>query len=1091
MLTVYRASAGSGKTFRLTGEYIRLLFREDPEYYPHRSILAVTFTNKATEEMKSRIILELHKLATNQPSPYLSELTALYRQLTEEQIRVRAGKILNAILHDYSAFSISTIDKFFQQVIRAFAREIGVHGGYALELDQTPVLEQAVDNLFVDLSTDENKQLLDWLTAYAEEKIEASENWNMRSDIMSMGMQLFAESYQAQAEAVHEKLHDRTFLKNFRGELNTIITDFNNDLKRIGEQALELMDNAGLKPENFKGGSRSQMKVFEKISTSTNDEPKLSDTFRSMAGAVEECYSKTTPADISGAITHIYYNGLQDLMQELIQRVDTGIIYVNTARLIKKHLNTLGILSDLSVQIKKLTNDQNTMLIADSNLLLHKVIDNSDAPFIYEKTGLRIHHFMIDEFQDTSVMQWQNFLPLISNSLAAGDDNLVVGDVKQSIYRWRNSDWKLLDRQIYNDFTPSQLKNESLSTNYRSDRQIVDFNNEIFSRMAKHMQQMLNTNVEPLLSELPELSPLTSIIDNAYADVAQHTKPDTGEGLVRFSFIDKNEGEDSWKENSLRQLTALVEDLQHRGYKPSDIAILVRSNNDAQLVIENLLNYKTQPEALADCSYDIIGNEGLFISSASSVRFLTALLHLFVYPDDTVQQTIVTYEYGRGQLGLSDNEALAAFFRKSPETETSLLCPLFTPEENDELLKLRQLSLFEICEQLIHRYQLADWHGEAIFLQAFQDVIFNYSKGKSADLNSFLQWWDENGINKTIPMPENEQAMRIMTIHKSKGLDFKVVVMPFCEWDFVGKQKPLIWCTTDKEPFSQLPLLPVEFSSKLGQSVFANQYYSELMHTYIDNLNVAYVAFTRARNEMHCFCKLPKQLKDGSITVNSLSSLLYTLLQDTTNPFGDGKYDDATQTFSVGIDKRVLKQSDSQKSEEHPTSNTYPVELLNNRLRIRHRIHNFNREETEITENPIDYGNLMHEIFSELQAPGMYQHLVDRLIQQGRITASESRIIINDLEAFGQLPEVKLWFDPQMKVLNETTIITPTGALYRPDRVVLNGQHAKVVDYKFGSTEHSQHIRQVEHYAGLLQEMGYSCAGYLCYVKLKKVVTVC
>lgn len=1122
MLTVYRASAGSGKTFRLTGDYIRLLFREDPEFHPHRSILAVTFTNKATDEMKSRIILELHKLATNQPSPYLNELTQLYSQSTEEQIRVRAGKILNAILHDYSAFSISTIDKFFQQVIRAFAREIGVHGGYALELEQTPILEQAVDNMFVDLSAGENKQLLDWLTAYAEEKIEASENWNMRSEILNMGNQLFAESYQAQAQAVHEKLHDRNFLRGFRSELNTIINDFNNDLKRISTQALKIIDDAGLKLENFKGGSRSSINLIEKLSTSVIDDPTPGATFRLMAEAVEECYTKSAPADIVGAITRIYTNGLQSLMQELIQRVDTGIIYVTTARLIKKHLNTLGILSDLSVQVKKLTNEQNTMLIADSNLLLNKVIDNSDAPFIYEKTGLRIHHFMIDEFQDTSVMQWQNFLPLISNSLAAGDDNLVVGDVKQSIYRWRNSDWKLLDRQIYTDFTPDQLNNESLSTNYRSDRHIVEFNNAIFSRMAAYMQQLLNTNVEPLLSELPELGPLTTSITKAYNDVGQQTKPDAGEGLVRFSFIDKNEGDESWKELSLQQLPKLVENLQQRGYKPSDIAILVRSNNDAQLVIEKLLHYKTQPEALADCSYDIIGNEGLFISSAPSVRFLTALLHLFVYPDDTVQQTIVTYEYGRGKLRLSDNEALAAYFSKSTD---GLLCPHFTPEENDELLKLRQLSLFEICEQLIYRYQLADWHGEAIFLQAFQDVIFNYSKGKSADLNSFLQWWDEHGINKTIPMPENDRAMRIMTIHKSKGLDFKVVIMPFCDWDFVGRQKPLLWCSTDKEPFAQLPLLPVEFSSKLGQSVFANQYYSELMHTYIDNLNVAYVAFTRARNEMHCFCKQPRPTAKGIITVNSLSSLLYTLLKEKAD--GEGTFDEATQTYCAGVEREflnekeveqviskekepvvttklttneefaptdnnqdVLKQQEPLSSDGQSTSKAYPVELLNNRLRIRHRIHNFNREETDITDNPIDYGNLMHEIFSELKQPGEYQHLVDRLIQQGRITAFESKSIVDDLEAFGRLPEVNLWFDSQAKALNETTIITPTGALYRPDRVVLNGNHATVVDYKFGAAEHLAHIRQVENYAGLLREMGYSCSGYLCYVKLKKVVTV-
>jgi ATP-dependent helicase/nuclease subunit A len=1083
MLTVYRASAGSGKTFRLTGEYIRLLFNEDPNFNPHRSILAVTFTNKATEEMKSRILSELHKLANGQPSPYLSELLETYPAFDEEMIRQRAGKLLINILHDYSSFSISTIDKFFQQVIRAFAREIGVHGGYALELDKNPILEQAVDNLFFELSADENKLLLDWLTSYAEEKIDQSENWNMRKDILSLGQEIFKENYLANAEAVHEKLHDRVFLKGFRDELNIIIRTFIADLERIGTEGLAMVDRAGLTPEDFKGSSRSQMKALETVS----EKLKLSDTFRKMADEVEECYTKTTPASLIDRIVSVYFGGLQAKMQELIERLDNGIIFYNTALLIKKHLNTLGILSDLSLQIKKLTNDQNTMLISDSNLLLHKIIDSSDTPFIYEKTGLRIGHFMLDEFQDTSVMQWKNFLPLISNSLAEGNDNLVVGDVKQSIYRWRNSDWKLLDSQVSTDFGAEQLKNESLSTNYRSDREIVEFNNELFSILAQRMQEKLNKSIEPVLGVLPELKPLTGTILNAYSQVVQHPKPDAGTGLVTFSFIDSSDSGDGWKEMSLQQLPAMVEHLQQRGYKPCDIAFLVRTNNEAKMVIEKLLNFKTQPEALPDCSYDIFGNEGLMIASASSVRFLSALLHLFVHPDEVVQQAIVSYEYSRGRLKMTDNDALAAFFRGNPDR--ALLCPHFTEEENAALLRMKQLSLFEMCEQIIHRFQLADWHGEAIFLRAFQDVIYSYSKGKSADLNSFLQWWDKHGINKTIPMPENEDAMRIMTIHKAKGLDFKVVIMPFCDWELNNRKRPVLWCTTNIEPFAQLPLLPVEYTSKLGESVFAQQYYSEMMHTYIDNLNIAYVAFTRARNEMHCLCPLPKTKKDGDISVLNLSALLYTTLNNPTQAFSKGNFDDRNHSYTFG-EALLRKRVRTDKGTEPLIASEYPVALLKNRLRIRHRINNFSLEETEITGNPIDYGNLMHEIFGELEHPDQYQHLVDKLIRQGRINTVESNVIVKDMEAFRQLPEVQLWFQPGALALNETTIITPKGELYRPDRVLVNGSHATVVDYKFGSVEHHRYIRQVEHYGTLLQQMGYSCSAYICYVKLNKVVTV-
>ena len=1089
MLTVYRASAGSGKTFRLTGEYIRLLFK-DQHNNRHRSILAVTFTNKATGEMKSRIILELHKLATRQPSDYLIELMEHY-QLSEEQVRERASKILVNILHDYSSFSISTIDKFFQQVIRAFAREIGVHGGYALELDSTQVLEQAVDNLFFDLSADENKLLLDWLTRFAEERIEQSENWNMRANILELGKEIFKENYQHKASAVNEKLHDREFLRSFRSELSGIIQSFDDDLKRISDEAKRLIGNKGITLEEFKGGSRSGMKTLDKVT----EKQELSATFRKMAESVDECYTKTTPRGLKDAIGELYSGGLQACMKQLIERVDSGIIAYNTATIIRKHLNTLGILSDLSVQIQKLTNDQNTMLIADSNLLLHKIIDQSSTPFIYEKTGLRIDHFMIDEFQDTSVMQWKNFLPLIGNSLASGNDNLVVGDVKQSIYRWRNSDWKLLDSRIYSDLSGERLEDRSLDTNYRSDRQVVEFNNSFFTRAADILQEKLNETIHPVVSVLPELEPMRTIIRNAYRQTVQYTKKNAGEGFVRFQFIDKKESEDGWKSASLEQLPALVEDIQRRGFRPCDIAVLVRTNNEEQQVIEKLLNYKTMPTASSNCSYDIIGNEGLLIASASAVRFLTGILHLFIHPNDPVQQAIVSYEYGRGALGMNENEALAAVFQQQ---QPGLLCRHFSEEENAEVQALKHLSLFEMCEQLIYRYKLADWHGEAVFLQAFQDVIFSYSTGKTADLNTFLLWWEKKGQRQTIAMPENEQAMRVMTIHKSKGLDFKVVIMPFCDWSLDSRMRPVIWCDTPVEPFSQLPMVPVEYTKKLGESYFAGQYYSEMMHTFIDNLNVAYVAFTRARNEMHCLCARPTVKKDGSITLSGISALLYTLLADAGKSFDKGVFDEEKSEYSFGEPVRLVKENDqkepeelSDQSSETPLKeNRYPVALLNNRLRIRHRINNFSREETDITENPLDYGNLMHEILSELEQPDQYLHLVDRLIRQGRISENESAVIVADLEEFGKLPGVAEWFEAGNEVLNETTIVTPRGELYRPDRVLLKGNHATVIDYKFGTVEHTSHIQQVENYGSLLKEMGYSCTGCLCYVKLKKVVNV-
>ena len=592
MLNIYRASAGSGKTYRLTQDYIHLLFDPKKER-AHRRILAVTFTNKATDEMKTRILKELHALSQGSTSDYREGLMAKFH-LDEEAVNVRAKHILTNILHDYSSFSISTIDRFFQQVIRSFARDIGVHGGYNLELDNTTTLEQSVDNLFLDLSKDENKQLLQWLTAYAEERIEQSENWNMRSNIMDLGKEIFKESYQHKAEDTNRKLHEREFLTNYRKSLREIKTTFETKVKQTATEGLNIMARNGLMHDDFAYKTTS---AFEKLAKGKLE---ISNRFIGFADDVTNCYTKSKPQDIKSAIESAYNTGLGSCFRQIVELMSVDIVTYNSAVMVLKHINTLGILSDLAVQIKKLTDEQNTMLISDSNMLLNKIIDNSDTPFVYEKTGITIDNFMIDEFQDTSTLQWKNFHPLMSNSLAAGKFNLVVGDVKQSIYRWRNSDWKLLDEQILTDFRPEQIHEENLETNWRSDKNIIDFNNSFFHRAASLLQSKLNENLQAVLSIYPALEALTNKIEHAYANIHQQTSPKAGTGRVEVSFIERDENEDGWKAESLNRLPAMLEELQSRGYRPADICILVRKNDEEQKVIHRLLNYKTTAEAKPD-----------------------------------------------------------------------------------------------------------------------------------------------------------------------------------------------------------------------------------------------------------------------------------------------------------------------------------------------------------------------------------------------------------------------------------------------------------------------------------------------------------
>ena len=1040
MLKIYKASAGSGKTFKLTEEYLSLLFAAQKKKQ-HRNILAVTFTNKATEEMKSRILEELFLLSTDKESKHKAKLKEKF-QLSDTEVQAKAKELLIEIVHDYSSFFISTIDSFFQRVIRAFAREIGVNGGYSLELNNDQILEQSVDNMFFELDEAENQQLLEWMTRYAEELIDDSKSWNFKRSLLKLGKEIFKESYQDKATETSEKLHDKEFLKAYRRSLLTVIAKFESETKKIAHDALEILETYGLETTDFSGSSRSSMKILERIEDGNF---KLTLSFRRMAEDVTNCYAKSASAEIKENIVSAYHNGLQEKLVELINYIDTEFYKSNSAMIILRHLNTLGILSDLAMQIKKLTTEQNSMLISDSNLLLNKIIDGSDTPFVYEKTAMHLENIMIDEFQDTSVLQWNNFRPLLAESLAhsnpnqpEGNLNLVVGDVKQSIYRWRNSDWKLLAYQIGEDFVHHPQQSKTLDTNWRSDRCIVEFNNAFFKVASNELQLLLNEKLEEALGHMPQLSHLQNVINHAYEDTEQKVSARAGEGKVKIQFIDQAEIEDSWKNESLNRLPGILENLQDRGYKPSDVAILVRKNDHEAEIVNKLLQHKGSEEAKEGYSYDLVSNEGLKIESARSVQFLLGILRLFIKPDDEIQRMLVSFEYAYNVIKKTENEAVILSHQGLDDWE--VLSPLFTDEENAALEELKQYSLFEMTEKLIALFDLASWHNEAPFIQSFQDVVFEFSMEKSSDINSFLQWWDKFAYKQYIAAPDNENAFRIMTIHKSKGLAFDVVVMPFCDWDLTPYREHTMWVQTQEAPFDELPLMPVTYTGTLANSVFSEAYFTEMMHAYIDNLNLAYVAFTRPRHELIVFCPFYHPNKDGSITVNKFAKLAKACVENTSYNYLYDGYDGDKLLFERGEFAERQTEIGEDKQPQSHKFNQYPISDLDGRLKLKHSIGLFNREEVDITETPLDYGNMMHEIFCRIESPEDHLRIIENFIREGRLKPEEADKISADIQAFWEMPEVDKWFKEEAQALNETTILTPEGYHYRPDRIILEGR---------------------------------------------------
>ena len=1070
MLTIYRASAGAGKTHKLTGEYLTLLFSAPGAF---RRILAVTFTNKATDEMKSRIVAELHNLASGAPSDYLQALMQRY-ELPEARLRKQAHQILIALLHDYSAFNISTIDRFFQQITRAFSREIGLQGGYNIELDTNLVLNEAVDELMNDLAKPEHKELLGWLISFAEDRIEEGKGWDFRQEILSLAGELFKESYKAFYRAQACQSDNKQNLSRYKEDLYKVIQSKENQAKRIGEEAMRLMKQHGLEPTDFAGGSRSPLLLFQVWAKGELKAP--SDTFRGLADQPEAYSTKKASADLKEQISEAVADGLNDCVKQVIDLYE-GMTDYFTAKEIVRDYYTLGILTDVAQQINAYREKNNVMLIADTTELISKVIEGSDTSFIYEKTGTQVDHYMIDEFQDTSGMQWDNFRPLVGESMAQGLDNLIVGDVKQSIYRFRNSDWTLLDQQVRQDFNGDEVAEETLKDNWRSCHHVVAFNNALFTIAPMLLQQHYNESLESSSLSQEEQMRFNLQLMRAYDKSYQRIPPRFAQqaGHVRIDFLEDSE-ESDWEEQALAQLPETLQQLQAHGYALRDIAILVRKKKEASQVAKTLLTYKEEhPES--PYRYDILSDEALYISGSPTVRFFIAVFRFLCNPRDKALRRLAVYSY-------------------------RVMCGTFSTADSDQeqwasqLLGYARHALYELTEAL---FRLVADHispSEQAFAQAFLDKVAEFTQKERADLNEFLKWWDESGCQQTIAAPEGQNAVRILTIHKSKGLGFKAVVLPFCGWELDHKwHAPTLWCEPKEAPFNQLPLVPIRYGKGLSITHFATDYFQERLNVYMDNLNTLYVGLTRAKEELVLFAPKPKAASKGKKeeTLSSIGDLLWRSLQLTVAHTREGEaleslpahFDLEVGRFEWGDWWTTTQKHNEQTVEEIPMERIVsisPDERLH--LRLHGKSYFFDNTRRK-------HGTLMHEVLSRIRTVDDIRQAVEGYRMEGVINHEESTLLVDKLSRLLDTPEATEWYDGRYRVLNEVEILFGSGLAKRPDRVMLRGDEVVVIDYKFGQRKLKAHQAQVREYLRLIREMGYkTVSGYIWYVELGKIETV-
>lgn len=931
MINIFKASAGSGKTHTLSKTYLDLLLKADSKT-AYRNILAVTFTNKATEEMKERILRDLAEEGKTNP---------------------RAREILINLLHDYGSFSVSTIDKFFQQALRAFSRELGSSGNYQIELDKASLTKEAMDRVLDDL-TEKDKDLLGWFTKQLETALDNGESFHLESSLYEM-----AEEF----GDVNEKFtYDKKKLTELKARCKEIVDTFHKD---VYENAL-CIDTTTWGKTAAKGlaqyaGAQTKYKDSVKAANATTL-AKLAET----AGC-EAMYALMNP---QGRRWKEY----------------------RTARMVEKVIFTLGLAEEFYSKLAIIEEEKGVISLDESTSLLRDIIDGSDAPFIYEKLGVRFNHFLLDEFQDTSVVQWENFKPLLANSVSEGYSNIIVGDVKQSIYRWRNSDWNLLDKKIEENFE-GKVKVITLKENWRSTQSIVNFNNEFFTFAADNLG-----------------------LSTIYADVKQEVKvKDSQEGCVTVDFC----------EDELEMIDGYIEQAVAAGAKMSDMAILLRTNGEGKKVAEYLLSK----------GYSVISDDSLDLKSSLIIRKIVSYLHSLC----------------------NNSDSLNTYLSESLEIDSE--------REYHSLLDLVDGVIKDLSET--HPDEIK---GQTLFIQSFMDDILEWTSIHGNDLRQYLKHWEESKI--AISSPNDPNAIRITTVHKSKGLAFPIVIFPFAEKVGLFKEDTL-WCHLDSdaemgESFNSI--FPVVLGKSSGDSFFSESLKNEMEMQRIDNLNIFYVCLTRARKEMHIIAKNPpKSLIDGKSSPNDLSQLLYLYCEQNGYTFGSPyRWNEAS------------KKEDSEIEEFDAEYETYGMnpEACSRRFVASSDAWDYFSEEG-IGQSKRLRGIEQHALLSRIRTSDDAPEVLRSIEPQTR------ELLLEKISAHSE------WFSPELKTLNEVAIIDSFGNTNRPDRVLVDEEgRVTVIDFKFGE-EDEKYSGQVRRYMRLFREMGYGeVSGYIWYVPIDKIIQV-
>jgi ATP-dependent exoDNAse (exonuclease V) beta subunit len=984
--------------------------------------------------MKNRIIDELTLLAKGEDSSMRQEILRDFKAENvvniEDVLTSRAETVLNSLLHDYSRFNVSTIDHFFAQLIRHLAKELHLNLGYELDVDSKKALNESIELLF----TKADKKTLRWLQDFALEQMDDDKGWDIKKNIATLGKKLFHESYLD----VEEKLRQNAEkLESFIKELKKTVKQFKEALVIQGKKGIEIAHQHQLEQADFSRGM-----PYANMAKIANEDygftTKPSKTFME-ATSLEKWHTKAS--DKIDNIAQARDMGMGDVHQQIVDMFtsDTYVEYLEASAILN-YIHAYGVLASLAEKVQEYRSTNNLILISDTAFILNKIIGTAEMPFIYEKIGAKYRYILIDEFQDTSLYQWQSLLPFFNNAVDDGGQLFVVGDVKQSIYGWRGGDMKLLLHQVEKDIHVADENARTLDTNYRSGKNIISFNNAFFKQAPK------------LLAPAIELDQFLPDFKKAYKDVAQKSTKKF-EGYVQINFFN-SDGDEKWREKAAQATISEIKNATADGFSLSDILILTRKRSEASQIANTLLNE----------GFSAISEEALMVTSSSKVQLLISALRYIKDKKDVLAIAEFNFFYSK-VFGVIE-ERLTEVGDKLNNTTVLITRPIY-----------------EIIEELILLFKIPD-NGD-IYLQQLLDIALTQTKKGNATVTTFLSWWQEEADNENsremaITLPGSEDAIKVKTIHKAKGLEYPVVILPFVDSSMAPMTNSILWAKPLPEAYKAWGSLPLRFNKSLVDTSFSSAYYDEYFKTALEALNLLYVAFTRAVERLYIFTNI-----DAKST--KTSGLLTQVLN---NPAFDycANFNNETQTFVLGeLQKKVSTPSKKhvlslpQKSSSSALSTKLVVDQQQSKLFL-----SFKSEKS----NKVKEGLALHQAMSLISDYNSIDAVLTKLEIQHVINTEMRAIVAQKIKLlFMTIPQLKEWFSGDYEVLNERKILA-RGDVSIPDRVMTKDSKTIIIDYKREQKD-AKHHNQIKNYGELLTDMGYqNIEMYLIYTDDQTLVEV-